>query len=346
MASLQLLVTEIRAETPHVRRIVLNSADGSALPAFTAGATLTVDIPGIGHRKYSLVHFVASQEALANPPCYVLGVRLSPEGEGGSRYMHHLAVGDKVTASLPHNDFALDDTQAPVLLLAGGIGVTPLVSKAAFMKAQGRPFRFIYAARNSAEFAFLDEIRALAGDRLVVHDDAANGAILDLKAIFDTVGPDERVHVCGPRPMLQAAKQEARQRDWPKDKLRVELFYSLATVPAPSAPAPEKAVVPDKISVEPAEDMTGDTAFEIEIKSSGAVFVVPPDKTIVDVLNEAGLDPLFDCNKGECGVCQVGVLEGEPDHRDFILSETERAENKLMQICVSRSKSARLVLDL
>ena len=347
MAGLQLLVTETRDETPNVRRIVLASADGSPLPPYTAGAALTLDIPQIGQRKYSLVSLVASQEELAHPSHYIFGVRLSPDGEGGSRFMHGLAVGDRITAGLPHNDFALDETKAPVLLVAGGIGVTPLVSKAAVMKATGRPFRFVYAARSKNDFAFLDAIQHFAGDSLVLHEDGTSGAVLDLKALFDTVGADEVVHVCGPRPMLHAAKLEARQRDWPKDKLRVELFYSLAAAPVPaSLPVSPPAPVVTESMPMPAVQPVGDLAFEIELKSSGAIFQIPPDKTIVDVLNEAGLDPLFDCNKGECGVCQVGVLEGEPDHRDFILSEIERAENKLMQICVSRAKSARLVLDL
>jgi ferredoxin-NADP reductase len=338
MASLHLLVTEIREETPLVRRIVLNSPDGSPLPAFTPGSTITLDIPAIGQRKYSLVNYVASQETLTHPASYMLGVRLSQDGQGGSRYIHALAVGDTITASQPHNDFALDDSGAPVLLIAGGIGVTPLLSKAATMKATGRPFRFVYAARSADDFAFLDEIKALVGDRLVLHDDARQGGVLDLKALFDTVAVDERVHICGPRPMLHAAKQEAKRREWPPEKLRFELFYSLATpAPPPAPPAP--------IDPTPTE-VAADGSFEIEIKSTGAVFTVPPDRSIVDVLSEAGLDPLFDCNKGECGVCQVGVLAGEPDHKDFILSESERAENKLIQICVSRAKSARLVLDL
>ena len=340
MANLHLLVTEIREETPLVRRIVLSSADGSALPAYTPGSTITLDIPAIGQRKYSLVNFVASQEALTHPTHYCLGVRLSPEGGGGSRFVHELAIGDHVQAHGPDNDFALDNSGAPVLLLAGGIGVTPLISKAAFMKAIGRSFRMVYAARSSHDFAFLDEIKSLAGDQLVLHDDAEKGAMLDLKALFETVAPDERVHVCGPRPMLHAAKQEAKLRGWPQEKLRFELFYSLAT-PATAVAAPIAAPVVTKTDAAPT-----DGSFEIEIKSSGLVLTVPPDKSIVDVLNEAGLDPLYDCNKGECGVCQVGVLAGEPDHKDFILSESERAENKLIQICVSRAKSARLVLDL
>lgn len=132
--------------------------------------------------------------------------------------------------------------------------------------------------------------------------------------------------------MLQVAMHEARERHWPEGKLRFELFYSLKTPVTNPEPILPKA--------------EGGGSFEIEIKSTGAVFLVPPDKSIVDVLNEAGLDPLYDCNKGECGVCQVGVLAGEPDHRDFILSESERAANNLIQICVSRAKSARLVLDL
>lgn len=335
MSLLRLKVVSTTAETPLIKRIVLASEDGAVLPGFDPGAHITVHMPGIGRRKYSLVNAVATAQATATPVTYTLGVRIDDGGQGGSKWMHALKVGDRVEAEPPGNDFELAAGTGPVTLLAGGIGVTPLISKAAALKAAGRPFRFIYAARHASEFAFLSDIRPLAGDRLTLHADEDAGTILDIKAIIDQLSHDEPVYICGPRPMIKAAMNEAKALGWAKERLRYELFFTVAgEVPAvaPAAPAVEAPV--------------DDGSFEIELKSTGATYRVPADKSIVDVLVEAGADPLFDCNKGECGVCQCGVLEGVPDHRDSILSDSERAAGKIMQICVSRSKTPKLVLDL
>jgi len=293
-----------------------------------------VHMPGIGRRKYSLINASPAADATRAPATYTLGVRRDDAGQGGSKWMHALKPGDVIESEPPGNDFELAAGTGPVTLLAGGIGVTPLISKAAALKAAGRPFHFIYAARSRGEFAFLDDIGALAGDRLTLHADDEAGAVLDIKGLIDGLGPDEPLYVCGPRPMIKAAMNEAKALGWPKERLRYELFFTVGDAPAPE-PAPAENPAPD-----------GDGSFEIEVKSSGAVYTVPAGKSIVDVLVEAGLDPLFDCNKGECGVCQCGVLEGVPDHRDSILSDSERAAGKVMQICVSRAKSPRLVLDL
>ncbi|MGL4280661.1 MAG: flavin reductase family protein, partial [Albidovulum sp.] len=171
----------------------------------------------------------------------------------------------------------------------------------------------------------------LAGENLTFHVDEEAGRVLDLKALVDDLSHDEPLYICGPRPMIKAAMNEAKALGWPKDRLRFELFFTVADAPPEAVPAPAPV---------------DDGSFEVEIKSTGAVFRVPKDKSIIDVLVDAGVDPLFDCNKGECGVCQCGVIAGVPDHRDSILSDAERAAGKIMQICVSRSKSPRLVLDL
>ena len=327
MDLLQLTIVETRDETPSIRRIVLAAPTGSALPGFEAGAHITLHAPGIGRRKYSLVNADATPGATTAPVYYTLAIRRDDAGQGGSLWAHGLKVGDRVEAEPPQNDFELAAGTGPVMLLAGGIGVTPLISKAAYMKASGRPFRFVYAARNAAEFAFLPEIRALAGEALTLHADEEAGTFLNIRALIDTLTHDEPVYICGPKPMIKAAVQEARALGWPAGRLRFELFFTAANE-APPAPKAD------------------DGAFEVEVKSTGAVYRVPQDKTILSVLIEAGLDPLHDCDKGECGVCQTGVLSGEPDHKDSILGEAERAAGKTMQICVSRAKSPRLVLDL
>ncbi len=328
MSLLRLKVVNTAAETPLIRRIVLARADGGPLPGFEPGAHVTVLVPGVGRRKYSLVNTIADAGATAAPLAYTLGIRRDDAGQGGSKWMCGLAPGDAVEVEPPANDFALAAGTAPVNLVAGGIGITPLIGKAAHLKAIGRPFRLVYAARTQGEFAFLPVLRALAGDRLVLHADDEAGAMLDVGALVAACGPGEPVHICGPKPMVAVALKRARALGWPEGRLRFELFYS-------SGPEAKPAAAP-----KPAD------TFEVVVKSTGAVVKVPPDKSILAALLDAGVDPLHDCDKGECGVCQVGVIEGVPDHRDSILSEAERAAGKVMQICVSRSKSPRLVLDL
>lgn len=325
---LALIVAGTVDETSLIRRVELTAAEGGVLPGFDPGAHITLHVPGVGRRKYSLVNAVADAVATAAPQRYTIGVRREESGDGGSKWVHGLKPGDRLEAEPPENDFALVPGSAPVLLVAGGIGVTPLVSKAAFLKATGRPFRMVYAARSQSEFAFLDDLRALCGGKLTLHADDASGGFLDMPKLLAGVAADEVVHICGPKPMLKAAIQESRRLGWEAGRLRFELFFSAG----PETPAP----VPVKT----------DGTFEVEVKSSGAVYVVPPDKSILDVLIEAGLDPLHDCRKGECGVCAVDVVSGVPDHRDSILSDSEKAAGKIMQICISRSKSPRLVLDL
>lgn len=331
MTSLELIVEANRAETPSIRRIVLAPAAGGALPGFDAGAHITLAVPGVGPRKYSLVSSVPSADATVRPAVYELAVRLDATGGGGSRWVHTLEPGDRVVAEPPQNNFPLREGTSPVLLIAGGIGVTPLVTMAAAMRATGRPFHLVYAARTRSEMAYLAEIGALTGD-VTLHADDEAGRVLDLDALLAGVSADTNVYMCGPKPMLKAAMDAARRLGWPRERLAFELFYSVATAASP-VPAPEIA---------PA----GGGAFEVVLKSSGAVYAVPAERSILDVLIEGGVDALYDCKRGECGVCQVGVIEGEPDHRCSILSEAERAGGKVIQTCVSRSRSPRLVLDL
>jgi ferredoxin-NADP reductase len=326
MTKLDLIVKSVSPETALIRRIVFARADGAPLPGYAAGAHITLDVPGVGARKYSLVNADTTPSATAHPLTYATGVRLEINGGGGSRYIHSLQAGDRLSIEPPQNNFSLKPTTGRTILIAGGIGVTPLISMAAELRASGRPFQFVYAARADTEFAFKAELLALAGDQIILHADDAAERVFDMAGFFATLAADERVYTCGPKPMLKAGMDAARKLGWPRDRLAFELFYSVAS---PAAPQPAT-----------------DGSFEVVLNSSGKSYRVPPDKSILDVLIAAGVDPLHDCKRGECGVCQVGVIEGIPDHKDAILSAGERAANKVMQICISRSKSPRLVLDL
>jgi vanillate O-demethylase ferredoxin subunit len=327
MSTLDLVVTGVARETELIRRVTLARPDGGPLPGYTAGAHLTIQVPGVGVRKYSLVNADAAPGATAAPRAYTLGVRLEAASEGGSRYIHSLKVGDKVAAEAPANAFALTPA-GEVVLIGGGIGITPMISMAAELKAAGRPFRLIYAMRARDEMAFRDEIHALTDGAVHVHADAEAGSFFDMNAALAQVPEGATVFVCGPKPMIKAGMDGARALKWPRDRLRFELFFSVKA-PEPPKPAP-----------------VDDGSFEVVLQSAGKTLKVPKDKTILDVLLDAGLDPLHDCKRGECGVCQVAVIEGVPDHKDVILSESERAANKVIQICISRSKSPKLVLDL
>jgi vanillate O-demethylase ferredoxin subunit len=223
--------------------------------------------------------------------------------------------------SPPANNFPLGAGAGEVALVAGGIGVTPLLAMACALSAAKRPFSFHYAGRSRSELAFLGEIERLAGAGTTIHADDEAGRFFDLEGLMKRLAPDVPLYLCGPLPMIEAAIALAKQMNWTQGRLHFEIF---------SAP----------------EEKSGDAPFEVELKGSGRVFQIPPGKTILDVLLEAGEDPIHDCKRGDCGICQTTVIEGIPDHRDYILSESEKASNKVMQICISRAKTKRLVLDL
>lgn len=325
METIQVQVTQVQALNPLVRSITLRARDGAALPGFGAGAHVRVQVAladgASDWRHYSLISLNGAPAAAGAPTQYQIAVRREDEGRGGSRFMHALQVGDALTIEPPRNDFPLGEHAGGILLVAGGIGVTPLISMAAQCRAQGRPVRMVYAGRSRALMAFLPELQALLGNELSVHADEEAGAPLDLAALIDGCAASDRLYVCGPQRMLDAVLAQARARGWPSDRVHFELFA------APQA-------------------QSGDRAFELVLAQSGKRCTVAADQSLLDCLIEQGCDPLFDCKRGECGVCAVPVLEGEVDHRDYVLSDAEKASGKLIQVCISRAKGQRLVLDL
>jgi ferredoxin-NADP reductase len=323
--NLALRVVEARPLNPLIRLIRLRADDGRSLPAFTAGAHIRVQV-GLPDgsrdwRHYSLINLLADPSATDAPVEYVIAVRREDDGRGGSRYMHErLAPGDLLPVEPPKNDFALQPDAGRAVLVAGGIGVTPLASMAARRRAEGLPVRLHYAGRSRDVMAFLPELEALLGNDLVVHADAERGCPFGISALLDACGADDRIYVCGPKPMLDAVLAQTQARGWGHDRVHFELF----TTPVAAA---------------------GDQPFEVELAQSGQRFTVPPGQSILDCMIEHGCDPMFDCKRGECGVCVTPVLEGEIDHRDYVLTASEKAEGKLIQVCVSRARGQKLVLD-
>ena len=312
--TLDLIVDDITAVTDRIQMLTLRAAQGEALPPYHAGAHLDFDLGALGSRSYSLVDFDVPDPS---PKTYRIAVQREDDGQGGSVYMHGLTKGTRIKASPPKNDFRL--MNGPALLLAGGIGVTPMVSFGTALAHRGLDYQFHYTTRSADQTAFAQSLTFQHSDKLSLwHDD---GSACDLAAIIQSTPPNWHIYVCGPKGMIEAVKALATEAGFAPDRVHFELF---------GAPAAQ----------------SGDAAFEVEVQSSGDVVTVGPDQTIIEALEEAGIDLVYDCQRGDCGICQTDILDGIPDHRDVVLSDAEKAEGKVMQICVSRAKSARLVLDL
>ncbi|HBB82947.1 MAG TPA: oxidoreductase [Sulfitobacter sp.] len=316
MSKIDAIVREVTALTDRISEFQIRAADGSALPAWEAGAHVLFDLPDGDTRAYSLISFDPIPEA---PETYRIAVLREPEGKGGSTHMHGLKPGAEITCAVPKNDFALTQG-APAVLLAGGIGITPMISMATTLKAAGQAFDFHYSGRSAPLMAYRDTLRETFGDALHLHCDDDDSA-LNLDAVISSAGAVAHLYVCGPKGLIEAVKAKAEAAGLAPDRIHFELF---------DAP----------------QEQAGDSAFEVELASSGEVFTIPPGQSIIDVLEAGGVDVMYDCQRGDCGICQCDVLSGTPDHRDVVLSEAERAAGNVMQICVSRARSPRLVLDI
>ncbi len=322
MSAPELLQLRVAAKRPAAQGIVeltLEPLPGQSLPAFTAGSHLDLHLPGGLVRPYSLSNDPAETHR------YVLGVLREETSRGGSAAVHDaLQVGQTLAASQPRNHFALQPTPAPKLLLAGGIGITPVLSMARQLVREGRPFQLIYAGRSRERMAFIDELGtgALAAHTRV-HAADAQGP-LDLGALLEAQPQGTELYVCGPLGFMDAVFEAATQRGWDAALLYRELFGA-APVAAPEG---------------------GDSAFEIEIAGSGQIVPVPVGCTAAKALQDAGLPLYTSCEQGVCGTCLTRVLSGTPDHRDQYLTPEEQAANDQFLPCCSRARCARLVVEL
>jgi vanillate O-demethylase ferredoxin subunit len=325
LPTMSLQIAEARELNPLIRLLRLRADGDAALPGYSAGAHVRVQVQlpngEADWRHYSLIDLTPRTDACAAPAEYVIAVRREDDGRGGSRFMHGLQVGQRLTVEAPKNEFPLRERAGCAVLVAGGIGITPLATMAAQRVAQGALVRLHYAGRSRELMAFLPELRQLLGDALHVHADAEAGSPLDVDALLDGCRDDDQLYVCGPKPLLDTLLERTQARGWTRDRVHFEVF---------SAQAAEE----------------GDHAFEVVLEQSGRSLTVPSGQSILDCLIDAGCDPLYDCKRGECGVCQVQVLDGEIDHRDYVLSDYEKRSGTVMQICVSRCKGRRLVLEL
>jgi vanillate O-demethylase ferredoxin subunit len=295
----------------------LTRPDGAALPAFSAGAHVDVMLRDGLVRQYSLCNSPSESHR------YLIAVLRDANSRGGSVAMHALEEGGLLEIGEPKNHFALHARARHSVLLAGGIGVTPILAMAETLDREGAAFEMHYCARSAARMAFRER---LAGARFSerVHlyfDDAEAGERLRLNRLLAQPRPDTQLYVCGPVGFIAAAIDAAKAAGWDDANVHREFFAA--------APAQE-----------------GGGAFQVTLSSTGRVIDVASDMTVVSALAQAGVEVPTSCEQGVCGTCLTRVLSGEPDHRDVYLTDEEKAANDQFLPCCSRSRSPMLVLDL
>jgi ferredoxin-NADP reductase len=324
----QLLVEQVRWEATGVISIRLVDPAGGILPEWAPGAHLDILLPsGGGVRQYSLCGDPTDRRS------YTVAVLRDQHGRGGSRELHDTAlVGRTISVRGPRNHFKLRDDADDYVLIAGGIGITPILTMVRHLSQQGFSYRLVYGGRSRQTMAFLRDLEVVGGAVDVVPEDEQG--LPDLDAVLDAAGPATAVYCCGPEGLLRAVEAGCQRRNLP---VHIERFVAGGRSEArrQDRGAPVAA---------PADD-TSET-FQVELKQSGLTLDVPPDRTILEVVREHRPEVLSDCEEGFCGACETPVLEGRPDHRDTILDEREREASETMMICVSRSCSKKLTLDL
>jgi vanillate O-demethylase ferredoxin subunit len=314
----QVRIKRISYEAENINSYELVDPAGGDLAPFTAGSHVDLHLSNGMIRSYSLVNDQSERRR------YVVAVNNDAASRGGSKFIHEtLRAGDVVTISHPRNNFALQENATHSVLIAGGIGITPLLSMIRRLEVLGRSWELFYAARTRVAAAFQDELNALRSDvRANLHmnfDQEPGGSILDLPAVVNSAPPDAHFYCCGPVAMLEAFEAATMSR--PSRLVHVEYFK------AKEKPAAEGG-------------------FQVKLARSNRTITVESGKTILNALLDAGIAVNYACTEGVCGTCETRVIEGIPDHRDLFLGKEEQAANKTMMICCSGTKSSTLVLDL
>lgn len=305
---LDLVVAGRREEAAGVVSLTLRRAGGGALPGWQPGA----------HVDLLLAEGLERQYSLCGPPdaeVWRVAVLREPEGRGGSDFVHgSLTPGSRVRARGPRNHFPLEPAPRH-RFVAGGIGITPILPMLDAATALRSDWSLLYGGRSRASMAFVAEL----AERHPAERLAFTTGLLDLDGYLAGLAPGELVYACGPAPLLAAVESRV-----PASALRVERFTAAAA------------------------DTSGDAAFQVELARSGLLLTVPPGRSVLEAVRQAGVEVLYSCTEGTCGTCETEVLAGEPDHRDTVLTAAERAAGETMMICVSRCRApgGRLVLDL
>lgn len=315
-------VRAVRAVADEVRQVELVPDDGARAYPPGSHLDLALEVDGLPVvRSYSVVGAAPEDGA------YRIAVKLLPDSRGGSRRVHGLAAGDRLELRHPTSHFELDPRRPGYLLVAGGIGITPLVGMAEVLTRQqprtGAPVRLAYAGRRRAAMPFVDHLRGLLGDAVVTAA-GEDGERLDLDAEISGLHPDGEVYVCGPPRLTDAVRACWAAQGRPARRLRTETFGTAGRHPT--------------------------EAFDVEVRDHGLTVHVPRDRTLLAALHDAGVEMVWDCLRGECGLCTVGVLGvvGKApvvDHRDVFLDAAEQEDSTRLCACVSRAVGGRLTID-
>lgn len=295
--------------------LTLVHPDGIALPNWTPGAHVDLELTPALIRQYSLCGSPADAHHLQ------VGVLKDVEGRGGSVFIHeNLTAGSTVLVRGPRNHFPLVASPR-YLFIAGGIGITPMLPMIAEAEAVGAEWQLVYGGRSRASMAFADQL-AEHGDKvlLLARDEVDRTLSQRIDELLGTPQPGTLVYCCGPEALLGAV--ESACASWPAGSLHVERFHAKEI---------EGAV---------------DTEFEVVLARSGLTITVPADRSIFRAAEDAGVPVLGSCHEGICGTCETVILEGEADHRDSVLSDSEKESNETLMVCVSRCRGDRLVIDL
>ncbi|MHA4853666.1 MULTISPECIES: PDR/VanB family oxidoreductase [unclassified Rhodococcus (in: high G+C Gram-positive bacteria)] len=313
-AHLHLRVRRRDAVAEGVVVLELENSTSAPLPPWDPGAHIDLCLPNGMTRQYSLCGTPSDNGT------YRVGILRDPASRGGSSYIvDEVGVGAAIEVKGPRNHFHMLPSPRYVFI-AGGIGITPLLPMISAAEASGAEWELHYGGRSRQSMGFLDEITTLSGDRVRLYPEDEVG-LIDLATVLDGHRAETLVYTCGPSGLLQAI--EERTAGWPVGSVHMERFE------------------PKEFDQE-----TSTGSFEVELSDSGTVLVVPPDRSVLQVLQDADVDVYSSCQDGTCGTCETTVLAGEVEHRDSILSAEEQAANDRMYICVSRAACPRLVLEL
>ncbi|MFF7415338.1 PDR/VanB family oxidoreductase [Streptomyces lydicus] len=313
-----MLVKQIRSEAPRVVTLTLVDPAGDALPPWEPGSHLDLVLPSGLTRQYSLCGDDRDKTS------YTVAIQHEPEGRGGSHEVHTTAlVGRRLTARGPRNHFALAPA-TQYFLIAGGIGITPVLAMARALERSGQDWDVLYCGHRGS-MPFIDELRDLDPHRVTIAQTDQEGRP-DVAALIDRLPEGTAVYCCGPPSLIADVETACANAD---DRLRLHIERFSANPEAPPV------------------QTDGDSPIEIELARSGTSITVPANRTILDAVREKiRADVPFSCEEGYCGSCETRVLDGTPDHRDEVLGANEHGRNSTMMICVSRATSKRLVLDL
>ncbi|MGC4243116.1 MAG: PDR/VanB family oxidoreductase [Herbaspirillum sp.] len=310
---LSVRVQAMRFEAQGVVSVELCLPDGGELPAFEAGAHIDLHLANGLVRSYSLSNSPAERHR------YVVGVLHDRASRGGSRYVHEqLRVGSTLSISVPRNNFPLEEAAPLSVLIAGGIGITPISCMYHHLRAQGKEAVLHYCARSRKEAAFTAQLLGQPG--VSSHFDDEAGTAPNLRAVLGAYPKESHFYCCGPTPMLNAFESLCEELGLPN--VHIERFAAEKVAPVQHG------------------------SYVAELVRSKSSLTVPAGKSLLDTLLDAGIAVDHSCREGVCGACETRVLEGEPEHRDGVLSKAERAAGKTMMVCVSGCKGQRLVLDL